>query len=84
MKILAVAALACIDLLSIGFSNNVYGEIKHSFVRDIIKHADIQPHHTFLDMVNWLDLVYIHECFVGFKRFLNMILNSFRGVVLGM
>ncbi|EGF77828.1 hypothetical protein BATDEDRAFT_91271 [Batrachochytrium dendrobatidis JAM81] len=33
-----------------GFSNNVYGEIKHSFVRDIIKHADIQPHHTFLDM----------------------------------
>ena len=33
-----------------GFSNNVYGEIKHSFVRELIKQADIQPHHIFLDM----------------------------------
>nr|KAJ3420738.1 Nucleosomal histone H3-Lys79 methylase [Polyrhizophydium stewartii] len=33
-----------------GFSNNVYGEIKHSFVQDLIKNAEIQPHHIFLDM----------------------------------
>ncbi|KAJ1327220.1 hypothetical protein BSLG_010562 [Batrachochytrium salamandrivorans] len=48
-----------------GFSNNVYGEIKHSFVRDIIKHADIQPHHTFLDMGSGIGNVIIQvaaEC----------------------
>ncbi|KAI8929188.1 histone methylation protein DOT1-domain-containing protein [Entophlyctis helioformis] len=33
-----------------GFSDNVYGEIKHSFVHDLIKQAGIQPHHIFLDM----------------------------------
>ncbi|KAJ3158884.1 Nucleosomal histone H3-Lys79 methylase [Geranomyces michiganensis] len=33
-----------------GFSNNVYGEVKHNFVNTIIKEARIQPHHIFLDM----------------------------------
>ncbi|RKO86673.1 histone methylation protein DOT1-domain-containing protein, partial [Blyttiomyces helicus] len=33
-----------------GFSNNVYGEVKHVLVNDIIKNANIKPHHVFLDM----------------------------------
>ncbi|KAI9202104.1 histone methylation protein DOT1-domain-containing protein [Polychytrium aggregatum] len=32
------------------FSNNVYGEVKHSLVSEIIDRAKIQPHHVFLDM----------------------------------
>jgi hypothetical protein len=38
-----------------GFSSNVYGEIKASFVRQLIQTADIQPHHIFLDMVIYLN-----------------------------
>lgn len=34
----------------IGFSNNVYGEVKHKLVKEFIKIADIRPHHVFLDM----------------------------------
>jgi hypothetical protein len=33
-----------------GFSNNVYGEINYSFVRDIIKNAPILPSDVFLDL----------------------------------
>ncbi|KND00644.1 histone methyltransferase DOT1 [Spizellomyces punctatus DAOM BR117] len=33
-----------------GFSNNVYGEVKHNFVNTIIKEANIQPNHVFVDM----------------------------------
>jgi hypothetical protein len=33
-----------------GFSNNVYGEIRHSLVDEFIQNARIKPHHVFLDM----------------------------------
>ena len=33
-----------------GFSNNVYGEIKHSFVHDIIVNSGITKDSIFLDM----------------------------------
>ncbi|KAI8907993.1 histone-lysine N-methyltransferase, H3 lysine-79 specific [Gorgonomyces haynaldii] len=33
-----------------GFSNNVYGEIKASFVHDLIKQTKLKPHQVFLDM----------------------------------
>ncbi|KAJ3085790.1 Nucleosomal histone H3-Lys79 methylase [Quaeritorhiza haematococci] len=33
-----------------GFSNNVYGEVKHILVHEFIRKAGIKPHHTFLDM----------------------------------
>ncbi|KAI9097004.1 histone methylation protein DOT1-domain-containing protein [Phlyctochytrium arcticum] len=33
-----------------GFSNNVYGEVKHNFVNTLIKEAGIQPNHIFVDM----------------------------------
>ncbi|KAJ1534182.1 Nucleosomal histone H3-Lys79 methylase, partial [Nowakowskiella sp. JEL0078] len=33
-----------------GFSNNVYGEVKHGLVDEFIKNADIKPYHIFLDM----------------------------------
>ena len=33
-----------------GFSNNVYGEIKHSFVTDIIKESGLDSDMVFLDM----------------------------------
>ncbi|TPX64893.1 histone-lysine N-methyltransferase [Spizellomyces sp. 'palustris'] len=33
-----------------GFSNNVYGEVKHNFVNTIIKEANIQPNYVFVDM----------------------------------
>lgn len=33
-----------------GFSNNVYGEIKHSFVHELIREADIKSTDIFLDM----------------------------------
>ncbi|KAI8912028.1 histone methylation protein DOT1-domain-containing protein [Powellomyces hirtus] len=33
-----------------GFSNNVYGEVKHNFVNTIIQEAKIRPHHIFVDM----------------------------------
>ncbi|KAJ3043756.1 Nucleosomal histone H3-Lys79 methylase [Rhizophlyctis rosea] len=33
-----------------GFSNNVYGEVRHRLVDDMIREANIQPHHVFLDM----------------------------------
>jgi hypothetical protein len=35
-----------------GFSNNVYGEIKHPFVRQIIKQTNLKSDQVFLDMVN--------------------------------
>ena len=39
------------DRKYVGFSNNVYGEVRHRLVNDIIRDAGILPHHTFLDMV---------------------------------
>ncbi|KAI8817685.1 histone methylation protein DOT1-domain-containing protein [Fimicolochytrium jonesii] len=33
-----------------GFSNNVYGEVKHNFVNTIIQEARIKPNHVFVDM----------------------------------
>ncbi|KAJ3054412.1 Nucleosomal histone H3-Lys79 methylase [Rhizophlyctis rosea] len=46
----AVAAEAHLLNQYEGFSNNVYGEVRHRLVSDIIREANIQPHHTFLDM----------------------------------
>jgi cyclopropane fatty-acyl-phospholipid synthase-like methyltransferase len=43
-----------------GFSNNVYGEIKHIFVQDILKSAKLKPHHTFLDMGSGIGNVVLH------------------------
>lgn len=34
-----------------GFSNNVYGEIKHPFVKQIIRQTNLKSDHVFLDMV---------------------------------
>jgi hypothetical protein len=39
-----------IAFFNTGFSNNVYGEIKHSFVHDLILQAGIKEHHVFLDL----------------------------------
>ncbi|KAJ3288674.1 Nucleosomal histone H3-Lys79 methylase [Borealophlyctis nickersoniae] len=33
-----------------GFSNNVYGEVRHHLVNEMIKEAGIRPDHVFLDM----------------------------------
>ncbi|KAJ3411750.1 phosphatidylinositol-4- kinase [Chytridiales sp. JEL 0842] len=44
------AILTVTDLFLVGFSNYVYGEVKHNLVTDFIKEAGIKPHHTFLDM----------------------------------
>ncbi|KAJ3213405.1 Nucleosomal histone H3-Lys79 methylase [Dinochytrium kinnereticum] len=33
-----------------GFSNNVYGEVKHKFVCDLIAKTGLQSHHCFLDL----------------------------------
>ncbi|KAJ3011964.1 Nucleosomal histone H3-Lys79 methylase [Thoreauomyces humboldtii] len=33
-----------------GFSNNVYGEVRPSFVNTLIQEAGIKPHHIFVDM----------------------------------
>ncbi|KAJ3128134.1 Nucleosomal histone H3-Lys79 methylase [Physocladia obscura] len=41
-----------VDLLKSykGFSNNVYGEVRHSLVTEFIHRTNLSSHHTFLDM----------------------------------
>jgi predicted RNA methylase len=42
--------LLAVSVLTLGFSNNVYGEIKQNFVFELIKQANITAQDTFLDM----------------------------------
>jgi len=39
-----------LNILYIGFSNNVYGEVNSNLVTEFIKNSELKPHHIFIDM----------------------------------